>query len=99
MANRIQRGLNITQRTELWERWRQGEAASTIARALGSSPTSIGYIVHRREVFFLVSAAVRVKTGGILTVHRHHIVVSIQAFRLITGSHGWNHSVSIDISG
>lgn len=50
-ANRIQRGLNITQRTELWERWRQGEAASAIARALGSSPTSIGYIVHRRGGF------------------------------------------------
>jgi len=51
MANRIQRGLNIAQRTELWERWRQGEAASAIARALGSSPTSIGYIVHHRGGF------------------------------------------------
>jgi IS30 family transposase len=51
MVNGIQRGLNTAQRTELWERWRQGEAASAIARALGSSPTSIGYIVHRRGGF------------------------------------------------
>lgn len=51
MASGIQRGLNAAQRTELWERWRQGERPSEIARALGSSHTSIGYIVHGRGGF------------------------------------------------
>ena len=31
MASRIQQGLTACQRTELWERWRQGESASEIA--------------------------------------------------------------------
>lgn len=51
MVDGIRRGLNTAQRTELWERWRKGEAASAIARALDSSHTSIAYIVQRRGGF------------------------------------------------
>lgn len=51
MVIRTQRGLSTAQRTELWERWRQGETISEIGRALGARHTSIVYIVHRRGGF------------------------------------------------
>jgi len=51
MASRIQRGLSTAQRTELWERWRQGETVSDIGRALGTWHSSVGQIVRRRGGF------------------------------------------------
>jgi len=51
MASRIHRGLSPVQRTELWERWRQGETVTDIARALGTWHGSIGYIVRGRGGF------------------------------------------------
>ena len=41
MGIRISRGLTVQQRTEMWERWRQGESGATIARVLGYWPTTI----------------------------------------------------------
>lgn len=39
------RGLSVTERAELWRRWRNGQSLSDIGRALGKAPGSIhGYL-------------------------------------------------------
>ena len=51
MASRLRHGFTAVQRTEMWERWRQGERVSDIARALEIPYMSINYALRRHGGF------------------------------------------------
>lgn len=46
-SRRFTERLTIQQRTELWERWRQGESLNGIGRALGKSAGSVAYVLQQ----------------------------------------------------
>lgn len=47
MSIRFGVGLSAQQRTELWERWRQGESINGIARVLGKSASSVANVLQK----------------------------------------------------
>ena len=51
MTSRYGRRMTATQRTELWQRWRNGETISDIARTLQFSDSSVGLTIRRQGGF------------------------------------------------
>ena len=51
MSNRYTRRMTVSQRSELWQRWRHGETVCEIARALEFSHASVGFAIRRQGGF------------------------------------------------
>ena len=51
MAQQGRLGMTNVQKSELWQRWRNGESITDISRALGSFRTSVAYVLSHHGGF------------------------------------------------
>jgi IS30 family transposase len=79
MSRMRYRWMSRAERDELWTRWKRGESASAIARALGRTPAAIARHVHAAGG---IAAAPRRRAPGVLQSREREIISRGVARRL-----------------